>query len=588
MSHYRFQPIDIESSDDAWRPLDRAVARWCVAHGGSQQLARCAAQCSAAEAEGHTSVQLSAADAAAIIDEALVGPGERTSAFVLDASGRFQFWRNYDAERDAALAIAGRCSGDSGAELAPMADVEQLFDMQHPERTSKQRKAVRQAPAHRLFVLTGGPGTGKTTTIVRMLLQMLKQSGGNRSIRVAAPTGKAAQRLVQAMNRGLRDLRASLDSHWDAAFAAMPKPEALTLHRLLGYDPRRNRYTHDAEQPLSADIVVVDEASMMDLAQARSLFAAMKPSSTLILVGDPDQLTSVAAGAVLMDIVDTLTAHYSPQIVGLTQVFRAEQHLVPVNEAVRIGDPVAFAAAMGADPDTLTWRVIDTRPELDRVLREWSRSLVNLLHTAGSARQHSPDSARGVLSAVAGIQLLCALRETPFGALAAHRTLEAMVRRGLQVDGDATWFPGRLVMVTRNDYANQLFNGDVGIALHDEAGELLVWFEAVDDDGEVSARGFAPNTLPDHEGAYAITIHKSQGSEYRQVALLLPPDADHRVLSRQLLYTGVSRARRCLSIWGTKAVVDAALMRPVERQGGFAQRLRMDLLRHAPTGLPSV
>ena len=151
---------------------------------------------------------------------------------------------------------------------------------------------------------------------------------------------------------------------------------------------------------------------MMDLAQARSLFAAMKPSSTLILVGDPDQLTSVAAGAVLMDIVDTLTAHYSPQIVGLTQVFRAEQHLVPVNEAVRIGDPVAFAAAMGADPDTLTWRVIDTRPELDRVLREWSRSLVNLLHTAGSARQHSPDSARGVLSAVAGIQLLCALRET--------------------------------------------------------------------------------------------------------------------------------------------------------------------------------
>lgn len=574
MSAYRFHPRAIEQVDDHWRPLDCALARWTLVHGGSDLLARCAARCSHAEGEGHTAVVLSPDEAAAIAGEVLVGSGERTTAFVLDGDGRFQLWRNFQAEREAALALGARSGGDHEEMPAAIDAVAQLFGLDDPEHAAQQREAVRRAPAHRLIVLTGGPGTGKTTTVVRMLLMMLHVAGAARSIRVAAPTGKAAQRLVQAMNRGLRDLRARTDARWDDAFARMPKPEALTLHRLLGYDPRRNRYAHDERHPLAADIVVVDEASMMDLAQAQSLLASIRPQATLILVGDPDQLTSVAAGAALMDVVTALREQGSPRLVELAHVFRAERHLVSVNEAVRAGDAAAFAAAMAASPSDLAWHAIGTRKSLERALRGWADDLIALLRAARVTERHSTDRAQAVLEAIAGMQLLCALRETPFGALAADRMIASHVRRALQPDADAPWFPGRMLLVTRNDPAKQLFNGDVGVALRDDEGELRVWFEVPGDDGRMTARGFAPNALPDHEGAYAITIHKSQGSEYSRVALLLPPDPDHRVISRQLLYTGVSRAKQSLAIWGLPEVVAAALARPVARNGGFAQRLR--------------
>ncbi|WP_257389145.1 ATP-binding domain-containing protein, partial [Tahibacter caeni] len=173
------------------------------------------------------------------------------------------------------------------------------------------------------------------------------------------------------------------------------------------------------------------------------------------------------------------------------------------------------------------------------------------------------------LRALGQRQLLCALREDAFGALAVNAAIETELRRLWQVDAESPWYPGRAVLITQNDYGQHLFNGDVGLCLADAEGRLRVWFET-----DAGARAFAPEGLPAHEGAFAITIHKSQGSEYAHVAVLLPPDPEHRILSRQLLYTGISRARERLDLCATAAAAAAALQRPVQRAGGLAAKLR--------------
>ena len=181
---------------------------------------------------------------------------------------------------------------------------------------------------------------------------------------------------------------------------------------------------------------------------------------------------------------------------------------------------------------------------------------------------------RAALVALAQRQLLCALREGPFGALTANAVIERALRKAWRIGANTEWYAGRAVIVTRNDYAARLFNGDVGICLADGDGRLRVWFEAPGSHGAV--RSFAPNTLPLHEGAFAITIHKSQGSEYERAAVLLPPDSENRILSRQLLYTAVSRARRGIDLWVTPAALETALRRPIARQGGLRDRLESE------------
>ncbi|NCT67922.1 MAG: ATP-binding domain-containing protein [Rhodanobacteraceae bacterium] len=181
---------------------------------------------------------------------------------------------------------------------------------------------------------------------------------------------------------------------------------------------------------------------------------------------------------------------------------------------------------------------------------------------------------RTALATLGQRQLLCALRETAFGSVAINAALEALLRRAWQVDAHAEWYPGRAVIITRNDYPAGLFNGDVGLCLADADGRLRVWFETTaGEGGDTGVRSFAPHTLPTHEPAFAITIHKSQGSEYRHAAVLLPPDADHRILSRQLLYTGVSRAKQSVEVWSTQESLDAAVVTEVRRAGGLQGRL---------------
>jgi exodeoxyribonuclease V alpha subunit len=432
-----------------------------------------------------------------------------------------------------------------------------------------------------------------------MLAMLQRRARRPLSIQIAAPTGKAAQRLVQALRRGmiaLREHAAPLPADWQSLLDTIPDAAALTVHRLLGFEPWRNGFRRNAREPIAADVVVVDEASMIDLAMLRSLLAATNPDATLILVGDADQLTSVATGSVLMDIVAAFEAAPSGNLVRLQHSFRAERrHLVALNEAVRNGDIDAVQKTVAAAGNDIVLRNVESPRQLGERLKQWARELADDADlrpiltatrvTLDPERALSDDEAtgvtttrveqvRGALAALARRQLLCALRETGFGALTVNAAIEHLLRSAWNVGENAEWYAGRAVIVTQNDYAAGLFNGDVGLCLADESGRLQVWFEAARAGrGDAGLRSLAPNTLPAHETAFAITIHKSQGSEYGAVAVLLAPDIDNRILSRQLLYTAVSRARRRVEVWSSGAVLQAAVSRAVERQGGLRERL---------------
>ncbi|MDI3262150.1 MAG: exodeoxyribonuclease V subunit alpha [Fulvimonas sp.] len=591
MSAFGFDHGPELPAEAAWRPLDRALWRWTRAHGGSPLLARLAAWAAFADGEGDAALPLAGGEAlryglaplddarlAALRNEPLLGDGRVPTPFVLDAAGRFYLWRNH-ADECALATLLGERLATSAAAPVDEADLDALFPGGDPAAVASQREAVRRVGASRLFVLTGGPGTGKTTTVLRMLLMRLKTLPDAR-IAVAAPTGKAAQRLVQSLRAGrqalLENRVAPLPETWRALLDRLPDGEALTLHRLLGYDPRRNRYTRDRAHPLAADLVVVDEASMVDLPTLRALLEALRPEATLILVGDADQLAPVGIGTVLLDLVVALEARASPALVRLTHSFRAERPLAAINDAVRKGEAAALRAAFAAAGHQARWRDVAAGAAYRQALQGWAESLAATLprptlpaadDTAATAQ------ALAALRALSRRQLLCALREGPHGAPAVDAWLGRRLKEAWGVPEDREWYPGRAVLVVRNDYATRLFNGDVGLCLADADDRLRVWFESTDADGRPTARAFAPAALPAHEGAFALTVHKAQGSEYAHVAVLLPPDPAQRILSRQLLYTGLSRAKAQVELMAGEAVVAAALARPLYRIGGLRERL---------------
>lgn len=547
------------------RALARALARWVLGHGGSEQLAALAGRAAVAELGGDTALPpLDPVVRAALRREPLVGDGSAPSSFVLDADGRFYLWRNHQHEGEVAAAIAARRVAGAAQPLSQEL-LEALFPGGDPALDGAQRSAVSAVGGRRFFVLTGGPGTGKTTTVLRMLLRLQRDGLADGGVAVAAPTGKAAQRLVQSLRQESERLRAHLSTEWQPAVDALPTTEALTVHRLLGWSPAINAYRRGPGSPVEAGIVVIDEASMLDLSQLRALLRALREDAVLVLVGDADQLNPVGAGSVLMDLVAVLEAQGAADLVRLRHSFRADAALQPVNAAVRNGDRDALVAALAAAEDRASLHSVETAAAVAREVRRWADDLAE---RGAPATLGTPADASTALQRLADRQLLCALREGPFGADAINAAIERQLRLRWQVPVDTAWYPGRVVMVTRNHYGAGLFNGDVGLCLRDGEGRLQVWFES-----EVGARAFDPGALPAHDPAWAITIHKSQGSEYGHVAVLLPPDPEHRILSRQLLYTGLSRAKHSVEVWGPQASLDAALASAVRRSGGLRDRL---------------
>lgn len=421
-----------------------------------------------------------------------------------------------------------------------------------------QARATGTALRSTLTVITGGPGTGKTTTVAR-ILALLHETATRDGlppprIALAAPTGRAAARMGEAIDATLaRDVEAG---RVDAHIASAITRDAQTLHRLLGWQPGRVTFRHDATQLLPFDVVVVDEASMVDLPLMSKLVAAVPPNARLILIGDPDQLPAVEAGDVLGALCDAATSGTAlgAQRVHLTRGYRqaGSSALAALATALQAGDGDAAITLLTTGDDSLLWRE-GTVAALAQTLREFALPAYQRIAQASDPADALRDAG--------AMRVLCALRNGPFGAQAWNAWFAE------QLGARAPFFQGRLLMITANSYRHGLFNGDVGVVWHDATGEPAVWFDTGN-----GLRAWSPSQLPAHDSAFATTTHKAQGSEFDRVAVVLPED-DARVLSRELLYTAVTRARHGALLWSSRAVLLRAIARHTRRESGLATRL---------------
>lgn len=450
-----------------------------------------------------------------------------------------------------------------------------------------QARAAALALLRSLLLVTGGPGTGKTSTIARMLLLLLAQAQHSGSalprIALAAPTGRAAERMAESLRKADAALRATAGV--DAGLCDALPDQARTLHRLLGTIPDSPHFRHDAGNPLPFDVVVVDEASMVDLPLMCKLVEAVADGSRLLLLGDRDQLPSVEAGDVLAAITDAagtddalpagIAGALAPWLGGIAIASVAQPLLA--GHRVQLLRGYRQSNALQLEPLAAAVRDGDADAVL-ALLRDGGLAGVHFhegLHDplTGPTRQPLLDAWRAIADAIdpvvalalaARLRLLTALRDGPQGA----SVLNARIEEVLAGAQRAPYFQGRLLLIHHNDYRQQLFNGDIGVCLRDAAAAPVVWFAG----GGDGMRGFHPSALPAHGGAFAMTVHKAQGSEFDHVWLLLPRH-DARTLSRELLYTAITRARSELHLCANEAVLRAALSRHALRVSGLQRRL---------------
>ena len=553
--------------------LERAIADWTRRQGGSELLAQWAAKAAAADLAGNSAVAMSAEERAQIAGEPLMQCADAPFVVELD---HFYLRRNRTHEQGVALAIQSRLlDAKTNTPLEP-AVLDRLFAPRPDGADLPQRQAVAAVAGQNLFVLTGGPGTGKTTTVLRMLVRLDEafRQAHERAPRIAccAPTGKAAQRLSQALRAGADELlMRAADAGLRSATDNILRHEPTTVHRYVGELSRDVR--------IRADIVVLDEASMLDLAMMHRLLMSLDADTQLVLVGDPNQLTSVETGSVFSDLVRFMRASNSPALVELTHSFRAIPQLQALNDAAGAGDGGAFEYALQSS-DGHSQRIDLADPgAFKAALSAWAEDIGEALSAADafSPLPADADAERAAIlnahRSVAERQLLCAVHQGAFGTRECNAVIETAIRKLAHVEAESVWYPGRAVLISQNDYALGLFNGDVGLCLDNAAGERKVWFLRAGADGVVAPMGLSTQTLPAHVCAFAMSIHKSQGSEYPEVAVLLPADSQTELLTRELLYTAVSRAKRRLQLWTSDTALNTALQTHVARVGALQRRL---------------
>lgn len=448
---------------------------------------------------------------------------------------------------------------DQLADLAGQTDSqtvdEGLLDQFFGQETEPdmQRQAARVALDRRLCIISGGPGTGKTTTILKVLALLQMANNRELNIALAAPTGKAAMRLMESVGSGLEYLAIEKE-----LVEAIPQ-QALTLHRLLGTNRNSVQFRHNKENPLSYDVVVVDEASMVDLAMMSKLVDALKPGSRLILLGDKDQLASVESGAVLADLIASLPDN----TVTLTKTYRFDSNIKQFSDYI-IQNNSEGAWALLKDQTCENVNLITG--SLEQLLKEKIEPYTKIL-------REPKTEIEAIFKVFQKFQTLCAINNGPNGVENINRMVELHLSRMGFDSLSEEWYHGRPVMVSSNDYSLGLYNGDVGICLKNkENGSLAVWFQKSDG----GYRCYPPYRLPRCTTVFAMTIHKSQGSEFNEVLVVLP-DEDARILSRELIYTGVTRAKGTVSMRCMQNVLALGLSRGVERISGLAEQLRVAL-----------
>ncbi len=552
-------------------------------------------------------------------------PSEPRPLVLEAATGRLYLRRWWEHEAVLAQALLARASLPATGEAVDWsAALERAFppvaggDQAAAAGQARQAAAVRLALERRLAVITGGPGTGKTRTVLRLLAILLEaareQGEAAPRILLLAPTGKAAARMEEAIHQGLAEtafsaeLRTALDL------------KASTLHRALGALPG-GRWRHGPEQPLPVDLVVVDEASMIDTALMRALLDAVPLQARLVLLGDPDQLASVEAGAVLAEICrppdrgdatragsvsgtadpadgrsgavageagnrDAPTPAIAACHLQLSHSFRfaAGGAIGRLARAIQAGDPAAAQAVLGdADPAELAWEQGPpllpggrlAAPLAEAVLAGYGPYLA-AVRAAGGGPEAGSDAAgiARALAALGGFRLLCGQRQGPRGVAELGRACTAALQQAGLLGSQAERVPGQAILIRRNDPALGLSNGDLGLLAWDrQAGEaegrLRAWFPGAID---APPRPVALARLPAWEDALVMSVHKSQGSEFDRVAVVLP-EAGSPLTGRELLYTALTRARRGALLYAAPEALEAAIARPMGRAMGLGERL---------------
>ena len=553
----------------ALEPLDRLFAAELLAHepAPTESLRRAAEAVSAWRRLGHTCMPLSELEGVSgemLRSAKCVGrPGDFTP-LILDDAGRLYLRRYHAYETQTAAAIRQRLAQQPACDEAKLADgLRKFFPL---DSSSDQARAARTAVERAFCVITGGPGTGKTHTIAVVLALLHAQFPLEHPPRIAlaAPTGKAAARMKESIQRMVET---------NPAFAGLgtflPR-EATTIHRLLGVIPNSPDFRHTADHPLPVDVVILDEASMTDLALMAKLVSALPASARLILLGDRDQLAAVEAGNVLGDLCGRglqplPAAAIAEHIVALRKNYRFGDGsgIHRISQLVNAGDDTGALAAFAEPSADFTATPLPPADRLRAALR--SRGIPEFRDLLAD---REPAAA---LARLNDFRLLCALRTGPFGVVQVNTLLESLLDEAGLIDARQAHYEGRPIIVTRNDYQLGLFNGDTGILLPDPAhpgGGLRAWFP--DEAGGV--RSFNPGRLPAHETVFAMTVHKSQGSEFKRVLFLLP-DRLAPVLTRELIYTGLTRARNHVELWYEDSTLRDAIRQQVDRTSGLRDAL---------------
>lgn len=488
-----------------------------------------------------------------------------------------------------------------------------------------QKLAIGTALLRNLAIVSGGPGTGKTSIVLTLLRCLVRCGIRPERIALAAPTGRAAQRLGDALRSGLARLPGANDAVSPDACLGSLSPT--TLHQLLAYRPTRNTFGRHAENPIAADVVIVDEVSMVGLVLMSQLLQALEPGAKLILLGDKDQLPSVEAGAVLASLVPAGQPNaFGPAlarqlavcfpdidvpladadrplrdcVVLLQTNHRSQQQIREAAQAINRRDTATvdrlplLTLGDGAPPAThwaraqslggcwLLEQSLATANELRSFLHSWAEhayfskpdagpclgDLVRATVVPNDLDGGAADELHRLFALLERFRLLTLVREGPWGSVEINRFFDQMLRPRLDPGARGGLFAGAPVLVTRNDPVRQLNNGDVGLALPGAHGGLRVVFSR--QDGLVS---LPEEALPAHELGFALTIHKSQGSEYAHVLVVLPPEGGRRLLTKELVYTAITRAKTLAVLCGTREVLRLAISRQIEREAGMLQSL---------------
>ena len=532
-------------ADERFTTLDRSLARHLAAQApASRWVGHAAALLSSLLRRGHLCLDLSQCpsdpfEAAAALqpwpsftswrDDLLASglvaqqPGE-FKPLVLDAAGRLYLHRYHEYERDLAARILERLDA---------------------------------TPSRRFMVIAGGPGTGKTTTVVRVLVALLTETPELR-ISLAAPTGKAAHRMQQSIAAQLANLPI------DEALRERIPRSASTLHRLLGARGDSAFFRHDADRPLDSDVVIVDESSMVDLPLMAKLFAALRPEARIILIGDPDQLASVEVGSVLADITAAATRLGSAlDTLRKPWRFAADSGIGALCAAIRSGDADRTLEVLeGTEYPDVILKPLPAAEALGKAL-----SGTSIMATYREALQCDDAAAR--LAAFETARILCATRGGPAGTTRINDTVRDLLASEELIDPRSALYHGAPLVVLRNDYGLQVFNGDSAV-LHrtDDDARLHACFRT----GSGELRRVLAARLPEHAPLYAMTVHRSQGSEFDHVLVVLPP-RESPILTRELLYTAVSRARKSVTVWADPTLIRYACLRRVQRASGLTERL---------------